>query len=219
MINNFTTSLVAVASIVGLASAQLPRHCFYVTELHGAQEESAELLSDLPTLMAMYKPGMELSSIVSLQDQNEGNLVAGLQVNLTSPKHNIDLELPTIGTKTDNWTSSLIKIGAQPDRISILSDENSGICDVVIHKGHKKSYLNENAVDCQTELKGITETSLRLTEEAPLVGFHGMVDGSGIVSLGLILLDTEDEVCQHSTNNADMSMYKGMNEFQKSKAV
>lgn len=51
------------------------------------------------------------------------------------------------------------------------------------------------------------------------MGFHGMVDGSGIVSLGLILLDTEDEVCQHSTNNSDMSMYKGMDEFQKSKAV
>ena len=42
----------------------------------------------------------------------------------------------------------------------------------------------------------ITETTLRLPKETPLVGFHARVDVFGLVSLGLILVDTLDEQCQ-----------------------
>ena len=63
--------LVSAASMASLTRAQLPRECFYVTEIHGPQESDAKLLSNLPTLMAMYKPGMRLQSIVALQDEIE----------------------------------------------------------------------------------------------------------------------------------------------------
>ena len=39
---------------------------------------------------------------------------------------------------------------------------------------------------------------LRLPKETPLVGFHAKVDVFGIVSLGLILVDTLDEQCQYA---------------------
>lgn len=58
---------------------------------------------------------------------------------------------------------------------------------------------------------------IRLPEETPLVGFHGMADSYGIVSLGLILLDTLDPVCHQPLDNSDMSLYQGMNDFQSSK--
>ena len=60
---------------------------------------------------------------------------------------------------------------------------------------------------------------IRLPEETPLVGLHGMVNENGIVSLGLILLDTLDSVCQTPIDNSDMSMYTGLNDFEKSKLV
>ena len=81
MPNNLNTKLVAVAAVFsgGFVSAQLPRECFYVTELHGVESSSAELLSDLPTLMSMYKPGMRLASVVSHEeDMDDINKLAGL---------------------------------------------------------------------------------------------------------------------------------------------
>ena len=60
--------------------------------------------------MAMYKPGMRLSNIVSLQDKNAGNMISGLQVDLRSSSYYTSLELPTVGTKKDNWSSKLLKI-------------------------------------------------------------------------------------------------------------
>lgn len=60
--------------------------------------------------MAMYKPGMRLSNIVSLQDNNAGNMISGLQVDLRSSSYYTGLELPTVGTKTDNWSSKLLKV-------------------------------------------------------------------------------------------------------------
>ena len=60
---------------------------------------------------------------------------------------------------------------------------------------------------------------IRLPDETPLVGLHGMVNENGIVSLGLILLDTLDSVCQTPIDNSDMSMYTGLNDFEKSKLV
>ena len=48
------------------------------------------------------------------------------------------------------------------------------------------------------ELKGITETVLRLPEETPLVGFHSMSDYDGMMSLGVILYDATEPGCQIS---------------------
>ena len=88
----------------------------------------------------------------------------------------------------------MIEFGAdtQPDRISILTDENSGVCDVVIYQGYKQTSLSSATMDCMPELMGIEETMIRLTPETPLVGFHGMATEKGLTSLGLILLDTLD---------------------------
>ena len=63
----------------------------------------------------------------------------------------------------------------------------------------------------------MTETMLRLPAETPLVGFRGKVDEHGLVSLGLIMVDTLDPVCQYASSVADMSMYKGLSETEKSK--
>ena len=45
-------------------------------------------------------------------------------------------------------------------------------------------------------MANISETTLRLPKETPLVGFHAKVDVFGLVQLGLILVDTLDEQCQ-----------------------
>ena len=56
------------------AWAGLPRHCFFVTDMHSSYEKSptelefTELYSDLPTLMALYEPGMIMSAVVALED-------------------------------------------------------------------------------------------------------------------------------------------------------
>ena len=83
---NFSANLVAVASIFsGLSQyvkAQLPRECFFVTDMHGPSD-IGDLMSDLPTLMAMYKPGMKLDSIIALQDGEDNDVLTGLKVNLS----------------------------------------------------------------------------------------------------------------------------------------
>ena len=60
---------------------------------------------------------------------------------------------------------------------------------------------------------------LRLPTETPLVGFRGKVDEHGLVSLGLIFVDTIDPVCQTVQSAADISMYKGLSETEQSKIV
>ena len=105
---NFSANLIAVASIFSLdnlyARAQLPRECFFVTDLHGPdQQDSADIISNLPTLMAMYKPGMKLQSVVAIQDTSDNNQLTGIQINL---EDNSDyIELPTVGAKPDSWAS------------------------------------------------------------------------------------------------------------------
>ena len=95
------------------------------------------------------------------------------------------------------WDSQRLAFkGAQPDRISILEDSiEGGICDVVIYQGNKATSLSKDTEGCMEQLKGITETIIRLPEHTPLVGFHGMADYLGLHSLGLIFVDTESSVC------------------------
>ena len=73
---SISTKLVAVvASLFSLNThAQLPLECFYAESLHGSSlpsdNEEALLLSDLPTLMANYKPGQRLTGISTFLDVN-----------------------------------------------------------------------------------------------------------------------------------------------------
>ena len=53
---NFVTAAITAASLLShQASAQLPRECFFVTEMHGLYEDEPDpealLLSDLPKLV------------------------------------------------------------------------------------------------------------------------------------------------------------------------
>lgn len=72
---------------------------------------------------------------------------------------------------------------------------------------------------CKAGAKDVIVKTFHLTNETPLVGFHGMVDKFGIVSLGPILLDTIDPICQKPYKKVDMRMYKGMDDYQKSNAA
>ena len=93
----------------------------------------------------------------------------------------------------NDWTSEKFDFeDMQPDRISILINSIYGVCDVVLYQGTVKKSLGMDDPYCVPELDNINETTLNLPLETPLVGFHGMVDSFGIVSLGLILVDTLD---------------------------
>ena len=66
--------------------------------------------------------------------------------------------------------------------------------------------------DCKPGMAGIEEISMRMTEETPLVGFHGRVDSYGLRSLGVIMLDTMSPSCFHSLISSDFSMVQGSSE-------
>ena len=128
-------SIVAASLAATMAVAQLPRECFYVMEMQeGVKEKEAMLLSNLPTLMAMFNPEMRLKSIVAQHDELESTLT-GLQVNLTS-KMKGDLQLPSVDTRVDGWTSQKFDFshGKEPDMISILTHPDYGVCDVIVNQ-------------------------------------------------------------------------------------
>jgi len=194
--------------------AQLPRECFYVTEIHGPTFEGADLLSDLPALTSMYKPGMRLQTVVGHQDAENEDSLTGLQVHLHDPVKKTNLELPTIGALVDEWHSRKLTFDHwQPDKIAILVDDDEGVCDVVFYKEDMSSHL---AKKCKKEDDTVTEYMIRLSDEAPLVGFHGMSDSYGLTSLGLILLDKHDPVCQSPHDNANFNLYENMSIFEQS---
>ena len=80
-----STKFFATQLVAAVAMAQLPRECFYVTEIHGKAFEGTDLLSDLPALTSMYKPGMKLQTVVGLQDAEADDVLTGLQVHLHDP--------------------------------------------------------------------------------------------------------------------------------------
>lgn len=216
---NFTAQLIAAAALSCTAFAQLPRECFYVTEMHGPESLGTDLLSNLPTLMTMYKPGMELKSVTSMQDPDDGNRLTGLQLDLID-REKKSLQLPMVGAQLDEWESQKVYFKAmQPDKISILVDtELGGVCDVVIYQGKTVTSLSQDTSNCMPEEKGIEETWLRLPNDTPLVGFHSKSDGDMINSLGLILVNTKDPICQKPLTEGHFQTYKG-NIFEQSEAA
>ena len=167
-------------------------------------------MSNLPTLMMMYKPGMRLKSITALQDPEEGNLLTGLQTDLIGEDEKT-LQLPMVGAQLDKWESEKLHFKAQqPDKISILQDvELPGICDVRIYQGSTVTSLSKDTSECLPEEDGITETWLTLPEDTPLVGFHANSDGETMTALGLIMVSTMDRICQEPLSDGQFQMYKG----------
>ena len=135
-------SILAVVSELGLAS--LPRHCFFVTDLQGAVEQSlgrSRLASDLPTLMAMFEPGMQIKSVVAYLDDTEADprqrgSLTGLRTTLASPSTEQELQLTEIGGKLDKWQSKAHRFDTRVDGVTILSNE-WGVCDVKFSSGVK----------------------------------------------------------------------------------
>lgn len=122
----------------------------------------------------------------------------------------------------DDWTEQVMQFSTddQPDRISILTNEALGVCDVVIYQGKTSTSLSKNTMECQVELEGVEETMIRLVPETPLVGFHGMSNEDGITSLGLILVDIMDPQCQQVTQYDNSFYYLDeMSEFARDEAV
>lgn len=125
--------------------------------------------------------------------------LTGLEVNLTlgGGYGAKKLALSTIGSKIDDWSESTIEFSSASDRpsaISILID-GFGICNVLVERNEKWAPLNRHNMNCTFGTKGITEKTMLMTKETPLVGFHGMSEEEGMESLGLILLDTMAPAC------------------------
>lgn len=179
--------------------AQLPQACFFLTHMEGNITEDSDLISNLPDLEKSYRPGMQLKTIIAMQDPEMDGRITGLQVDLVEPETRDLLKLPLVGVEPDEWESNeMIFKAYQPDKISILTDTTEGsICDVIIYHGKDATNLsNVNDVNCNPEELGIEETIVRLPEETPLVGFHGHSDGLVLNSLGLILVNAADPACQ-----------------------
>ena len=103
---NFATAAITAASLLShQASAQLPRECFFATEMHTLSDEpnpEALLISDLPRLVQYYKPGMRLGSITAIQDEDWNDHLVALQTTLWNP-FGKELKLEMIGDDSESY--------------------------------------------------------------------------------------------------------------------
>ena len=91
----------ATAMIASTALAQMPKECFFVTDMQGvelkAEYDDSELLSDLPKLMAYFQPGMRLSYVkghsTDKDDEGAQNLT-GVEIGLTNGRPYDPKKLP-----------------------------------------------------------------------------------------------------------------------------
>ena len=70
-------------------------------------------------------------------------------------------------------------------------------------------HLSNDAEDCLPEFEGIEETNIRLPLDTPLVGFHGRTNGYMLNSLGLILFNKKDPMCQTPLSSGQSYIYSG----------
>ena len=202
-----------------LVEANLPRHCFIATELHGPNMPlgTNELVSDLPMLMAMYEPGMRMTSITAETVIGGDEYLSGLRMRLEDSSGKEKLDLVQIGTDGVDWESERKNFGRYIDRVSIVYDHN-GVCDLVVYDGNdgiRSTNMTKDLENCQvggSDYK-IQEVTLKMFTQTPLVGFHGRVDEYGIVELGLIFFDAVSDECKKSDENHSMQMIEGMNDF------
>jgi len=100
--------------------------------------------------------------------------------------------------------------GEQPESIGIVIDYNYGVCDVKIYQNEDRiTRLSKKNSNCRSDGMGVNEHLIRLTDDTPLVGFHATSDGLGMTSLGLILLDATESVCQKPLDYSILDMYEG----------
>ena len=117
---------------------------------HTLTEDYSDFVSDLPNLMAYYKPGMSLSRIQAYQDANFENLLTGLRTTLYDPTEHDFEEFPVVGFIPNKWNDVKVNLVDTPlDRVNILKNEE-GICDVVLWQDHKPHYLS-GASECAPE--------------------------------------------------------------------
>ena len=191
MPNKFSAQLIKATFVLLSAQkayAALPRHCFIVTELHGTMEidQKGKLVSDLPTLMAMFYPEMRINSVTAMKysgfsmkyPDQDGEFLEALSLTLYDPLFEEYLNLTKIGDDSDNWKETKIDITEPLEKLTILWDE-FGICDVRFYAGIagiKEWNLLDDTSNCKPGFEGIEEFSLSMTKELPLVGFHGRID-------------------------------------------
>lgn len=60
-----------------------------------------------------------------------------MQVNLKDHKGGEDLELPMIGQLDDQWTPEMTYFSERPELITLMIDENIGVCDVILSIGEQ----------------------------------------------------------------------------------
>jgi len=82
-----------------------------------------------------------------------------------------------------------------PEFLSIMSN-SLGVCDVILHASDSETHLSVGSSACHENVRGVNQTMMRLTPQAPLVGFHAMADDDGLTSLGLIFFDALTPECQ-----------------------
>ena len=157
-------------------------------------------ISDLPLLMDKMTPDMRLNSIKmfqpSLDDEgDQGGIQLGLR--LASPDQLNSIDLRFIGggeahsylngeTKRDNdkeeedsehsgkkEPKSMV-IGPDFDGITILTDEDDGLCNVVIHQGDNGTLPLFNL--CSDDDEDVAQVTFYLPKETPLVGLHANED-------------------------------------------
>ena len=112
MRKNFSVNMVMALSCMTsqLVRAEMPRECFFATDMYGPYDPDSELVSDLPWLIVGFSPQMRLKSILAYTDDSVGeNNLTGLQTKLEKKGKN-RLELPyVIGTQVDEWSSRKVK--------------------------------------------------------------------------------------------------------------
>ena len=162
----------------------------------GEDEDDVLGISDLPLLMDKMTPDMRLNSIKmfqpSLDDENDqGGIQLGLR--LASPDQVNSIDLRFIGGgEAHSWLNGEAKrdgdkeeedsehpsgkepksmvIGPDFDGITILTDEDDGLCNVVIHQGDNGTLPLFNL--CSDDDEEVAQVTHYLPKETPLVGFH-----------------------------------------------
>lgn len=171
------------------------------------------MVSDLPMLITMFEPGMRVASIEAMTEED---FLTGIRMRLMKMGKESVLDLVQIGSQAKEYQTDRKGFAGMIDRVSILSD-TEGVCDVIIYDGNdgiRQTNLTKNNRYCKPGQTYIEDVTLSVSAATPLVGFHGRVNNSGIVQLGLIFYDDISDECKKSTSDSssDMSLIDGMSD-------
>ena len=78
--------------------------------------------------------------------------------------------------------------------VAILVNEY-GVCDVAFGIGASRDSLSSNTENCQVGDVDVAEFKIAIVPELPMVGFHAKADDTGLIQLGLILVDKISPDC------------------------